>query len=72
MGAINSHAINVAVGAENATRIFRFKLEPDYPVGSQRLVFVPQIWLTTGYSGFWKYPVELKLKSPVGIRTWTR
>ena len=24
---------NIAVGAENDTRIFRFKLEPDYPVG---------------------------------------
>ena len=23
---------NMAVGAENDTRIFRFKLEPDYPV----------------------------------------
>ena len=39
-GAIYSLAINVAVGAENADRIFRFKLEPDNPVEGQRLVFL--------------------------------
>ena len=41
-GAIYRSAINVAVGAENADRLFRFKLEPDNPVSGQRLVVLLQ------------------------------
>ena len=60
-GAIYRSAINVAVGAENADRIFRFKLELDNPVSGQRLVFLLQRWLTSGY-----YDSEQKIGWPVG------
>ena len=44
-GAIYSQAINVAVWAENAERIFRFKYEPEV-----NGLVSPQIWLTIGES----------------------
>ena len=42
-GAIYSQAINVAVWAENADRIFWFKFEPDNPVGGQRPGFTSDL-----------------------------
>ena len=42
-GAIYSQAINVAVWVENADWIFRFKFEPDNPVGGKQPGFISDL-----------------------------